>query len=461
LKISNKDIWTRLARLASDSNTSVYLTGGAIRDALFGRNSIDSDFLVLGSAKEFAEKASRKLNGGRVVEFPKFGSAFFVFQEGKLEFCEPRIAVEGKTELEIVREDMFHRDFTINALSAPLTVKKELEILDATGGLADIQCRILRTPLEPLQTFREDPLRILRAFRFENDFNLRMVPGMTEAISTIASQTMSVAGERLNEELNKILLLPKPSRPLKALFDTGVLHIILPEVAKMAGVERRGKFNHKDIFLHSLRVLDNTAVSGGDLPTRLSALFHDIAKPSTKRFDSVDGFTFYGHEELGSKMVVNICRRLRYSSEIVKLVQKLTRLHMRPVNLVSEEVTDSAIRRLMFHAGEDLERLLTLCRADITSGNPLKVKLYLRNFDNMVQRMREVEAKDEMCAFQSPVRGDEIMELCAIPPGPKVGQIKTAIEKAILDGIIPNDYNSAKEYFLKNKERWMKGEFES
>jgi putative nucleotidyltransferase with HDIG domain len=226
-------------------------------------------------------------------------------------------------------------------------------------------------------------------------------------------------------------------------------------MAMMAGVERRGKFNHKDIFLHSLKVLDNIAATGGDLPTRIAGLFHDIAKPLTKRLNPLDGFTFYGHEELGAKMVVNICRRLRYPSEIIKLTQKLIRLHMRPVNLVSEEVTDSAIRRLMFQAGEDLERLLILCRADITSGNPSKVKLYLQNFDYMVERMKEVEAKDKIRAFQSPLRGEEIMELCNIPPSPKVGYIKSAIEKAILEGEIPNDYDSAKEYFLKNKDNWL------
>jgi tRNA nucleotidyltransferase/poly(A) polymerase len=395
-----------------------------------------------------------------VVEFAKFNTAFFFYQRMKLEFTEPRVPMKDLSERELVTADLQHRDFTINAISAPLIQDRELELFDPTAGITDLRARVLRTPMSPVQTFREDPVRILRAFRFSARYNLKVEPEIIEAMKATVGELERISGERIGEELWKILELPLPSKALKPLYNVGGLKKILPELVRLAIVEQRGKFNHKDIFLHSLRVLDNVAVAGGDTVTRFAALVHDIAKPLTKKFHPQEGFTFHGHEDLGAGMVETIGRRLRLSSDKIKLAKKLTFLHMRPVNLVGTEVTDSAIRRLMAHAGEDLERLLTLCRADITSGNPQKVKLYVANFDLMVERMQEVEDKDKMRAFQSPVRGDEIMQICSIPESVLVGKIKKAIEKAILDGVITNEYEAAKKYFVEHKEQWLRGEFE-
>ena len=458
LKVKNTETWRKIARISQRMNLPVYLVGGALRDWLLGVGISDSDFLVLGPVKSFAERVSLELSGGKVVHFPKFGTAFFVYKDGKLEFTEPRVPGKNLTESEWVEADLMHRDFTINAIAAKLTTEGELEIFDPVGGIADLRARKLRTPIDPAKTFSDDPVRIMRALRFAALLGLSIEPEMYAAMKSAVGELDRVSAERISAELWKILRLPKPSRAFKPMLGLGVLGKILPEVARLTGVERRGKFNHKDTFLHSLKVMDNVAASGGDMVTRFAALVHDIAKPLTKRFDPVDGFSFYGHEDLGARMVEKIGRRLRLPADTIKLATKLTLLHMRPVNLAGIEVTDSAIRRLMFQTGDDLGRLLTLCRADITSGDNRKVKRYLENFDRMVERMNEVEAKDKIKAFQSPVRGDEIMEICGIPPSPMVGRIKKAIEQAILDGLIPNEYEAAKEYFLTHKDEWLSGD---
>ena len=439
-------------------NLPVYLVGGVIRDWILGIGVSDSDFLVLGPVKAFAERASLEMSGGKVVHFPKYGTAFFVNKGGRLEFAEPRVPGKNLSEIEWVEADLLHRDFTINAIAAKLTTEGELEIFDPAGGIADLRARKLRTPIDPVITFSDDPVRIIRALRFMTQFRLAVEPIIYEAMKSAAGELDRVSAERISLELWKILQLPKPSKALKPMLGLGIMEKILPEVARLAGVERRGKFNHKDIFLHSLKVLDNVSDSGGDTVTRFAALVHDVAKPLTKQFDPADGFSFYGHEDLGARVVEKIGIRLRLPNNVIKLARKLTLLHMRPVNLAGIEVTDSAIRRLMFQAGDDLERLLILCRADITSGNSRKVKRYLANFDRMVERMSEVEDKDKMKAFQSPVRGEEIMEVCGIPPGPMVGKIKKAIEQAILDGTIPNEYEAAKEYFLIHRNEWLSGD---
>ncbi len=449
----------RIAGVAERVKIPVYLAGGAVRDILLNRAATDLDFLVLGPAHTVAERVRTELGGGKVVKFPKFKTAFFAYENRKLEFSEPRVPEQGLSEADWVAGDLRGRDFTINAAAARLNSEVDtLEISDPCGGVEDLQRRILRTPLLPERTFGDDPIRIMRAARFAAGFNLRMVPGLMEAMRDGLGGLQRVAAERLGMELWKILELPRPSRALKTLFAVGAFGVFLPEASRLSGVEKRGKFNHKDILLHSFKVLDNVASSGGDTVTRFAALVHDVAKPLTKRFDPVDGFTFHGHEDLGSRMVKRIAERLRYSRDTAKLAAKLTGLHMRPVNLAGQEVTDSGIRRLMTQAGEDLDLLLILCRADITSGNPRKVKRYLENFDGMVARMGEVREKDEMRAFQSPVRGDEIMATLNIPPGPLVGKIKKIIEEAILEGIIPNEYEAAKEYFLGHWEEWVENE---
>ncbi len=437
----------------------VYLAGGVIRDYSIGIKSPDYDFLVLGPAKLFAESAKIELSGSRVVSFPQHKTAFFVLGGRKLEFVEPRLDYIGLSEEETVLADLERRDFTINASAARLTKEDKLTLIDPLNGIQDLHNRILRTPLNPEETLSDDPIRILRAFRFAARFKLQIVPELWEAICKNTYQLERVSNERVGEEIWKILELKKPSEALIPMFKSGALSKILPEVAALQGVEKRGKFSHKDILMHSFKVVDNTAKAGADTTTRMAALLHDVAKPMTKRFHPQEGFTFHGHEDIGSRIAGGIAKKLRLPNETVKLIKKLVLLHMRPVNLVSEEVTDSAIRRLMNKAGKDLEQQLILCRADITSGNPGKVKRYLANFDRMVERMSEVEAKDKIKAFQSPVRGDEIMQICDIQPGPMVGKIKKAIESAILDGTIPNEYEAAREYLLENMDRWLKGEF--
>jgi len=453
--IDNTALWRKIAQLAENTNTPVYLVGGAVRDSLMGMEAQDCDFLTLSKAVEFAEIIQRELSGSKIVTFPRFNAAFFFAGAYKLEFAEPRIAWEGLPESEIVRLDLGARDFTIDAMAVKLFQDDRLEVIDPYKGREDLQQGILRTPGAPDDALSDDPLRIIRAFRFAARFKLEIAPELLDAIRRSSGQLERVAGERIGEELWKIMELPHPSAALKPMFDQGVLKVILPEIAALAGVEKHGYHHHKDIFLHTLKVVDNAAKSGADTVTRFAALLHDVAKPSTRRFDPEQGYTFYGHEDVGARMAGGIGRKLRYSAERIKLIQKLTKLHMRPVNLVSAEVTDSAIRRLMTEAGDDLERQLLLCRADITSGDPRKVKLYLENFDRMYQRMQEVEEKDKMRAFQSPVRGDEIMEICSLPPCPMVGKIKKALESAILEGIIPNEYEAAKTYLLENMGKWM------
>ena len=457
LSIDNREIWSRIARVAEREGAAVYIVGGAVRDYWTGRETGDHDFLVIGDAAKFAEQVRTELSGGKVVTFPKFGTSFFVHNESKLEFTQPKIPVTGLSETEIVKGDLEKRDFTFNAAAAKLITAEKLTVYDPFDGYGDLERKILRTPLDPAVTFGDDPLRLLRVFRFGAQFDLKSAEGVMDAVILAAPQLSGVSGERIGEEILKILDLPKPSEALGPMYLTGVMENILPEVANLAGVEKHGKFNHKDILRHTFKVVDNAAKAGGDTMTRLAALLHDVAKPMTKRFDPVEGFTFHGHEDLGSRIAGQIGKRLRLTRENVKLIQKLTRLHMRPVNLVSAEVTDSAIRRLMTQAGEDMERQLILCRADITSGNPRKVKRYLANFNRMTERMKEVETKDQVRAFQSPVRGEEIMEICGLEPGPMVGKIKKAIEEAILDGEIVNEYDPARKYLLAHKEEWLAG----
>ena len=460
ITIKNTTVWKEIAKVSDKLKIPVYLVGGSVRDPLMGLASTDNDFLVLGPSKSFAEKAGQYLSGSKIVHFPKFDSTFFYFEDRKLEFSSPRVPDSGLSERDWITEDLKGRDFTINAIAAKLTGQDRLEIFDPLDGITDISEKNLRTPVDPRRTVSDDPIRIMRAFRFAAKFNLNIDPAMLKAMSESTEELGRISNERIGEELWKILELKKPSKALLPLHNIGALKIILPEVAYLEGVEKRGKFNHKNVLLHSFKVLDNVAATGGDTITRFTALVHDIAKPMTKRFDPVEGFTFHGHEDLGSKMVKSIAKRLRFSNDRIKLAGKLTLLHMRPVNLAGTIVSDSAIRRLMTQTGGDLDRLLALCRADITSGNPVKAKRYLANFDFMIQRMKEVEEKDEMRAFQSPVRGEEIMEICGLPPGPIIGKIKTAIEEAILEGIIPNDYDAAKEYFITHKDEWLSGKDE-
>jgi len=332
-----------------------------------------------------------------------------------------------------------------------------MELVDPFGGQHDLHQGIVRTPLDPEVTFQDDPLRIMRAIRFATQLDFRLEKRTKAAITTMRQRLAIVSQERITEELRKILMARRPSIGFKLMDETKVLEVVLPEINAMKGVEQIGRYHHKDVFLHTLMVVDNVAAVSDSFPLRFAALFHDVAKPQTKAFVPRVGWTFHGHEEIGARMMKGICRRLRLPLEVEKYAEKLIRLHLRPIHLADEEVTDSAIRRLIVQAGEHLDDLFILCRADITSGNPARVRKHLANFDYLVQRMHEVQEKDRMRAFQSPVRGDEIMAVCGIGPGPMVGRLKKMIEEAILDGHIPNEHDAAFQYLLSIKDAVLAG----
>jgi tRNA nucleotidyltransferase (CCA-adding enzyme) len=340
----------------------------------------------------------------------------------------------------------------VNTLAYSITDEK---LIDLFGGINDLREEIIRTPLDPVKTFDDDPLRIMRAFRFAAQLQFSVHKSTFEAASKMADRLKIVSQERIIDEYMKILLAPKPSVGLKLLYDSGVMKVIFPEIASLGGVEQRKEFHHKDVFLHTCEVVDNISRETEDLYLRFAALVHDIAKPPTKKFVEGTGWTFHGHEDLGARWMKRIFRKLKLPMNKLHYVETLVRLHLRPIALVNEQVTDSAIRRFIVKAGDYLDDLITLCRADITSKNPRKVEKYLNNYEIVMKRVKEVEEKDKLRAFQSPVRGDEIMKICNIPPSIVVGKIKKAIEDAILDGKIGNNYEEAYNYLLQIKDEFI------
>jgi putative nucleotidyltransferase with HDIG domain len=329
------------------------------------------------------------------------------------------------------------------------------QVIDVYQGIADIDNKVLRTPLDPVITFADDPLRILRAIRFATVLDFSIEPNTYRAIGETRERLKIISQERITEEFRKILLAKEPSRGLDLLRDSGVAEIVFPELLALTGVEQRQDFHHKDVFNHTVQVLDNVSLKSDKFELRLAALLHDIAKPQTKRFVDGTGWTFHGHEDLGARMVGKIGRRMRLPVSTIKYVQKLVRLHLRPMQLVDESVTDSAIRRLMVDAGEELDDLMTLCRADITSKNPEKVKRYLKNFDLVEQKMKIVEEKDNLRNFKLAIDGMLIMKVLDIPPGPKVGKIKDAVTDAVLDGQIPNEADACYQYMMAVKDQYL------
>ena len=452
----------KIGALAESEQTDVYVVGGYVRDLLLKKPCRDVDFVVVGDGPEFARKAREALNGHGYVVYPKFGTASFIKDDYKLEFVSARKesyradSRKPQVEQSDLTDDLARRDFTVNTLAMPVRRKHFGKIVDDYHGTKDLKKQVIRTPLDPKTTFSEDPLRIMRAARFASQLHFKIDPKTLEAMRSERHRLEIVSQERISDEMLKMLSHPKPSIGFQILQDTGVLEIIFPELAILEGVEQRDDFHHKDVFEHTLKVLDNIAQLTDDPLLRFTALVHDIGKPKTKRFVKGTGWTFHGHELAGMRMLKDLTIRLKLPNDYYKYSEKLTRLHMRPIQLIGEEVTDSAIRRLLAEAGDDLENLMTLCRADITSGNPDRVKKHLNNFDYVTQRMEEVEEKDKMRAFQSPVRGEEIMQILGTNPGPLIGQIKKRIEEAILEGEIPNDYDAAHAYLLKIKDDYIK-----
>jgi poly(A) polymerase len=352
-------------------------------------------------------------------------------------------------------DDLRRRDFTVNAMAVALNAERFGALLDPLGGWEDLQAGVLRTPLDPVATFDDDPLRMLRAMRFAAQLGFSLDPAAQKAIAQMKGRIAIVSQERISEEFLKLLRSPRPSVGLRLMRQCGLMAEVFPEVDAMGGVDQRGEHHHKDVFLHTCTVVDNVAAASDKLWLRFAALVHDIAKPRTKAFRKGVGWTFHGHEEIGARMMRRIFRRMRLPAGPLPYVEKLTRLHLRPMALVDEEITDSAVRRLVFEAGEDIDDLMVLCRADITSKNPSLVARYLRNYERVMEKVAVVTEKDRLRAWQPPVKGDEIMAVCGLQPGRAVGVLKKAIEEAILDGKIPNEHDAALAYLLEIKDELL------
>ncbi|MBI2429719.1 MAG: HD domain-containing protein [Ignavibacteriales bacterium] len=461
LEIHNT-ILKKIGSIADELFAEVYVVGGYVRDLLLGREVNDIDIVVVGDGVLFAENVAGRLGKKKVVTFEKFGTAMLPYENGKIEFVGARRESYNRDSRKpdvavgTLQEDLSRRDFTINAMAVSLNKSRWGELVDPFHGQDDLDKKIIRTPLDPMATFDDDPLRIMRAIRFAAQKGFSIDEKTLAAIPQIKERLTIISQERITDEFMKILASPKPSIGLRLMFDTGIMAIVFQEVAELSGVDQRKDHHHKDVFLHTCQVLDNISTATENIYLRLAALLHDIAKPKTKKFIEEIGWTFHGHEEIGARMVKHIFRKLKLPLEHVPYVEKIVRLHQRPMQLVDGTVTDSAIRRLLFEAGEEVDDLMTLCRADITSKNPKLVQQYSANYDVVYQKMKEVEEKDKLRAFQPPVRGDEIMRICNLPPGKLVGILKMEIEEAILEGRIPNEHDPALEYLLSIKDEIMK-----
>ena len=452
LAIIEEGIFKKIGQAADRLQMDAYVVGGYVRDHILGRPCKDIDVVCIGSGIELAEQVAREfdLPDHAVAIFKNFGTAMIKVDDWDVEFVGARkesyqrdsrkpLVMEGTLE-----DDQNRRDFTINALAVQLNEAHWGKLLDPFGGLADIEAKIIRTPLAPGITFSDDPLRMMRAIRFASQLGFDILPETFEALQTEKERLSIISMERITDELNKIILCQKPSYGFLLLDACGILPLIFPEFMKLKGVDTEDGKGHKDNFYHTLQVLDNIAVNTTDLWWRWAAILHDIAKPQTKRFVQGKGWTFHGHEEMGARQVPSIFKRLKLPlNEKMKMVQKLVRLHLRPIALSKEEITDSALRRLLFEAGEELEALMTLCRADITSKNGDKVKRYLRNFDMVEEKLKEVEASDSLRNFQPVITGEMIMHVFDLGPGKEIGLIKITIREAILEGQIRNDLASA------------------
>lgn len=451
-----------VAKAAQSLSLPCYLIGGFVRDKLLGRPTKDADFVCAGNALELATLAATLFKPQpKVSLFKNFGTAHFRVADGfDLEFVGARRESyqrhSRKPEVEpgTLEDDQKRRDFTINALAISLNKEDYRALIDPFGGIDDLKQGLIRTPLDPAQTFSDDPLRMMRAIRFAAQLKFTIYPETLQAIKENRERIKIISQERITDELNKIILSETPSIGFKLLYDTELLHIIFPQMVALAGAEFIEGKGHKDNFYHTLQVLDNTAERSKGLWLRWAAILHDIGKPATKRFEEGHGWTFHGHEVIGGRMVPKIFNELKLPlSDQMKYVRKLVELHMRPVSLTKENITDSAIRRLLFDAGENFDDLMKLCESDITSKNRYKVNRYLQNFELVRQRCKEVEEADSIRTWQPPITGEIIMQTFGIPPSKPVGIIKDAIKDAILDGYVPNNYEDAYKFMLiKGKE---------
>jgi poly(A) polymerase len=454
-----------IGKFADSEDTEIYLVGGYVRDYFMDRLRTDFDFTVVGDAIKFARKLAKHYKSKAVV-YKEFGTALVPIGDYKCEFVGTRQEKyqEDSRKPKVVKgtleDDLKRRDFTCNALAVSINEEKFGHLIDLFGGKRDIGANILRTPLDPFITFSDDPLRMMRAARFASQLFFSIDSVSLNAIHKMSERIKIVSQERIRDEFLKIIDSPKPSIGLKILFETGLLKYVFPDLYKLSGIEvvkdKDKTWGHKDVFLHSLQVIDNISEQSENIWLRFAGLVHDIAKPVTKKYIPETGWTFHGHEELGARRMEKIFREMKFPLDKLSYVEKLVRLHQRPMALVDDGVSDSAIRRLAAQAGDALEDLFLLCRADITTKDISKSKRYMKNYDKVAAKVIDVQEKDKLREFQSPVRGDEIMEICGLKPSRAIGIIKNNIEEAVLEGIIPNEYYPAREYLLINKNEWLR-----
>ncbi len=457
----NHSVFKLVSEISAQMDVQSFVVGGWVRDLFLNRPSKDIDIVVSGSGLELAQKIAQKTGKTKNLKvFKNFGTAMLRFDDWEIEFVGARkesYRVQSRKPLVedgTFEDDISRRDFTINALAISLNQDNYGELIDKFDGLKDIEKKKIRTPLNPDVTFSDDPLRMMRAVRFATQLGFHIECKAFEAIKTNAERLQIVSVERIMDEFNKILLAPKPSVGLKLLKNSGLLKEFLPELVQLSGTEVINGKAHKDNFLHTIKVVDNLSKKSDSLWLRWAALLHDIAKPQTRQFDENSGWTFHGHEYLGSKMVPRIFKRLKLPlTNKMKYVQKLVLLHLRPIALTENIVTDSAVRRLLFEAGDDIDDLMTLCEADITSANETKVKKYLENFEMVRLKLKEIEEKDKLRNWQPPVTGNDIMETFNLKPCREIGLIKTSIREAILEGEIPNRRDQALQFMLKEGEK--------
>ena len=452
-----------VSECADELGLQTYVVGGYPRDLFLKRNSKDIDFVSIGdgSGVELAKLVASRITGKPEVNiFKNFGTAMIKSDDFELEFVGARKESYNRDSRKPIVEngslddDLNRRDFTVNAFAISINKATYGELIDQFDGQSDLQSKTIKTPLEPNITFSDDPLRMMRAIRFASQLNFDIDVNTFEAISEQKERIKIVSKERIIDELNKIVLSPKPSYGFQLLFTSGLLELIFPKMVKLHGVEKRDGKGHKDNFFHTLKVLDNVAAKSDNLWLRWAAIMHDIAKPDTKRFNQKVGWTFHGHEFLGSKMVPKLFKGLKLPlNDKMQYVQKLVRLHLRPIALVKKHVTDSAIRRLLFEAGDDIDDLMLLCRADITSKDHNRVKRYLANFDLVEQKLKDVEERDQIRNFQPVISGETIMKTFSLKPSKIVGDLKFAVREAVLDGEIKNEYEEAYQYLLKLGEK--------